>query len=188
MIEAFLIGAYILLLSPILYYFGIDKPIYFFSILFILSLPGVYAMLRGAPFVPTLKAKVTKMIDLAEINSSSIVYDLGSGDGRFVFAAQRSGAKKSTGYELSLPIYFFTKIKSFFNPRTKFIYKDFWFDAKAFADADVIFCFLMVKSMAKFETVIWPHLKPGCKVVSNVFKMPGVTPIYEKEGIRVYQK
>jgi SAM-dependent methyltransferase len=188
MIEAFLMGLYILILSPFLYYLGIQDPYKFFILLFILSTPGLYAMLRGAPFVPTTNQKVAKMIQLAKINQNSVVYDLGSGDGRFIFAAAKAGAKKSIGYELSIPIYLLTKFRSLFNPRTQFKYRDFWFESSNLADADVVFCFLMVKTMAKFETKIWPNLKPGCLVISNVFRMPGITPIYDKDGIRVYQK
>lgn len=188
MIEAFLLGLYILILSPILFSLGIQDPYLYFFIMLILTLPGIYAMFRGAPFVPTTKDKVKKMIKLADINSNSIVYDLGSGDGRFIFAAAKAGAKKSVGYELSMPIYLLAKFRSFFNPKTHFRFRDFWFEADKLADADVVFCFLMVKSMAKFETQIWPHLKPGSKVISNLFRMPGQTPILDENGIRVYQK
>jgi hypothetical protein len=116
------------------------------------------------------------------------VYDLGSGDGRLVFASQQAGAKKSIGYELSIPVYLYSKIKSLFNPRTQIRYKDFWFDAPKFKDADVIFCFLMIKSMQTFEKKIWPHLKPGALVVSNAFRIPNQVPIYDQDNLRIYRK
>lgn len=188
MIEAFLLGLYMILLSPILFKLGFKDPISIFILLFTVSIPGIYAMFRGAPFLPTKKEKQQKMLELAKIKSDTIIYDLGSGDGRFIFGAAKLGAKKAIGYELSLPIYIYSKIKSFFYKNAEIRCKDFWFDAKKFNDADVIFCFLMIKPMQKFESIIWPNLKPGCKVVSNVFKMPGVNPIYDQEGIRIYIK
>jgi len=188
MIEAFILGIYMILMSPFLLKFGVESPITIFLVLFGLSTPGIYAMLRGAPFVPTVKARLNEMIDLAKIDSNTVIYDLGSGDGRFIFASCRKGAKKAIGYELSLPIYIYSKIKSFFYKNAQIRYKDFWFDAAKLKDADVVFCFLMAKPMEKFESTIWPNLKPGCKVISNVFRMPGVEPSFHEKGIRVYIK
>jgi SAM-dependent methyltransferase len=188
MVEAFLLGLYILILSPVLFSLGVEDPYAYFLIMFILTLPGIYAMFRGAPFVPTAQKRVQKMVKIAKITNKSIIYDLGSGDGRFIFAAAKAGAKNAIGYELSLPIYLLSKFRSFFIPNAEFRYKDFWFDSEKFKNADVIFCFLMIKPMAKFESKIWPHLKPGCLVVSNVFRLPGIKPIKEVDGIRVYKK
>jgi SAM-dependent methyltransferase len=188
MIEAFLLGLYILVISPILFSLGFNSPAFYFLLLFGLSIPGIYAMIIGAPFVPTKKEKFLKMIKLAKINKNSIVYDLGSGDGRFVFAAAKLNAKKSIGYELSLPIYILTKTRSFFYKNADIRYKNFWNDQKNYSDADVIFCFLLIKPMQKFKTEIWPNLKPGCLVISNIFSLPDTKPIFDKEGIRVYKK
>jgi hypothetical protein len=188
MIEAFLLGLYILVLSPILFSLGFNSPAFYFFLLFALSIPGIYAMIIGAPFVPTKKEKHHLMLKMAKINKNSQVYDLGSGDGRFVFAAAKQGAKKSIGYELSVPIYVFTKLKSLFYKNADIRYKNFWKDVKNFSDADVIFCFLLVKPMDRFEKEIWPELKPGCLVISNIFRLPNQKPIFDKEGVRVYKK
>ena len=53
-----------------------------------------------SPYVPTPMRVVEKMLELAEVNSSDVVYDLGSGDGRIVIlAAQKFGAR-AVGVEL----------------------------------------------------------------------------------------
>lgn len=188
MIEAFLLGLYVLLVSPILFSFGLDSPAFYFFLLFALSIPGIYAMIIGAPFVPTKKEKFELMVSKAKINKSKIVYDLGSGDGRFVFAAAKLGAKKSIGYELSTPLYIFTKLKSLFYKNANIRYKNFWNDSGNLADADIIFCFLLVKPMERFENEIWPKLKPGCLVISNIFRIPNQKPIFDKHGVRIYKK
>ena len=47
-----------------------------------------------APFVPTPADVVDRMLELAEVRPSDVVYDLGCGDGRIVIAAaQRHGAR-----------------------------------------------------------------------------------------------
>jgi hypothetical protein len=52
------------------------------------------------PFVPAPMRVAEKMLELAQVNSSDVVYDLGSGDGRIVIlAAQKFGAR-AVGVEL----------------------------------------------------------------------------------------
>src|SRR6056297_630379 len=49
---------------------------------------------KGAPYVPTPPQAVWRMLELADVSSDDVVYDLGSGDGRIVLAAaQRYGAR-----------------------------------------------------------------------------------------------
>jgi SAM-dependent methyltransferase len=51
-------------------------------------------------FVPTWQPVVYRMLELAEVTSNDVVYDLGSGDGRIVIiAAQKYGAR-GVGVEL----------------------------------------------------------------------------------------
>jgi cyclopropane fatty-acyl-phospholipid synthase-like methyltransferase len=46
------------------------------------------------------------MLDLAQVYSNDIVYDLGCGDGRVLqIAVKEYGAKKAVGYELRTDIY-----------------------------------------------------------------------------------
>src|ERR1700693_6211590 len=52
------------------------------------------------PYVPTPQEIVDKMLDLAQVKSGDVVYDLGSGDGRiFVTAAKKYGVK-AIGFEI----------------------------------------------------------------------------------------
>jgi hypothetical protein len=44
---------------------------------------------RDVPYVPTPDAVVARMIEMAEVRSGDLVYDLGCGDGRIVIAAVR---------------------------------------------------------------------------------------------------
>lgn len=185
MIEAFYLGLYLLILSPLLIHFGWDDGMIIFWVLLALSVPGLYAMVKGAPYLPTTRKRVKDMIKIAEIKPGNKVYDLGCGDGRILFAAAKQGAK-ATGYELSIPVYIWAKVKSVFYPNVKVKYRDFW--TQDLKDADVIFCFLLVQTMEKLEKDIWPNLKPGCKVISNSFRLPNIKPTYDKDGVKVYVK
>lgn len=48
----------------------------------------------GGFYVPTRPEAVELMVHLAQINSSDVVADFGSGDGRLLIAAAKAGAKK----------------------------------------------------------------------------------------------
>ena len=53
---------------------------------------------RLAPFVVTPMKVVEKMLEVAQVTSSDVVYDLGSGDGRIVImAAEKYGAMTTIG-------------------------------------------------------------------------------------------
>ncbi|MEM1972941.1 MAG: class I SAM-dependent methyltransferase, partial [Nitrososphaerota archaeon] len=56
---------------------------------------------RLDPFVPTGWDIVGKMIDFADVEESSVVVDLGSGDGRLAIESNRSYGARSIGVELN---------------------------------------------------------------------------------------
>ena len=52
-----------------------------------------------APFYPTPMVVVNKMLEMAEINSNDVVYDLGCGDGRIVITAAGEFGARGVGVE-----------------------------------------------------------------------------------------
>jgi cyclopropane fatty-acyl-phospholipid synthase-like methyltransferase len=52
------------------------------------------------PFVPTPLEVVDKMLELAEVKKSDVVYDLGSGDGRIVIRAAKKYRVHAVGIEM----------------------------------------------------------------------------------------
>ncbi len=150
-----------------------------------LILPGVYAMKTGAPFVPTRERILRRMMDQAKIQPGQRVYDLGCGDGRFVFAAAAQGAE-AVGFELSFPTWLVAKVRSLIHPGSSIRYGDFW--KQDYRDADVVFCYLLTSTMQTFKDIIWPQLRPGCRVVSHAFMMKGVEPVKRDIDVVVYVK
>lgn len=111
------------------------------------------------------------MIEFAEITGSDKVYDLGSGDGRLVFDSAEK-AKEAVGYEVSLPIYLFSKLKQlFFRKKGKIRNKSFF--RANLGDADVIFCYLLGKTMGKLQKKFEKELKKGTRIISHGFQIPG---------------
>jgi SAM-dependent methyltransferase len=53
-----------------------------------------------APFVTTPQEVVDRMLELAQVSTGDLLYDLGSGDGRIVIAAAKRYGAKSVGFEI----------------------------------------------------------------------------------------
>ncbi len=151
----------------------------------LLAIPGVYAMFRGAPFVPSSNATVKRMIGLAQLKKGERAYDLGCGDGRIVFAAAAKGAL-ATGYELSFPTFVIAWLRSLRHKGATIRFRDFW--RVDISDADVVFCYLLTGPMAEFEARIWPTLKSGCRVVSHAFRLKGIEPTQRDQDALIWIK
>jgi len=52
------------------------------------------------PFVPTPSPVVDRMLDLAEVKPSDVLYDIGSGDGRIVIQAAKKYRARAVGIEI----------------------------------------------------------------------------------------
>lgn len=175
------------LVIAIFYAFGITTidPRIIITLIFILLIPGFYAAITSGPFVPSSRKRHRSMLKLADLQPTDIVYDLGCGDGRLVFNAARF-AKKAIGYELSIPLYLFGKLRSLFGRPNAFIrYGNIW--KQDYRDADVIFCYLLPKAMKQFYREVWPTLKPGTRVISNAFQIHEVKPIKKEEKVYLYR-
>lgn len=110
---------------------------------------------------------------LAEINLpiNSLVCDLGCGDGRFLFLAEKKGLK-AVGYELAFYPYVKAWLNKFFRQsQVKIEHQDFFKqDLKKF---DAIFIFLTKSIMEKIGEKLKPNLTAGTMIVSYGFTIPG---------------
>lgn len=166
---------------------GLPENFIFLWFIFVLLLlvPGLYAAFAGGPFVPSNRKRQKTMLKLANLTGEEVVYDLGCGDTRFLRASAPK-AKKAIGYELSIPLVLFGKLLNAFNPKIEVQWKSIW--KQDYKDADVIFCYLLPKTMDRFYTDIWPDLKPGTRVISNAFQVKEVEPIKVEEKVYLYER
>lgn len=151
----------------------------------LIALPGIRARWGGAPYVRSSKKTQDVMFSFAEIKPANAVHDLGCGDGTVVRRAAKLGAN-AMGIEASLPTFLVAWLwcAPFRGAHIRF--GDLW--EGDYRNADVVFCYLLVDSMQRFEREIWPTLKPGCRVVSNSFRMKGLTPTKEGGSVFLYVK
>jgi SAM-dependent methyltransferase len=153
--------------------------------MFVFVVPGFYAACTSGPFVPSARKRHRMMLKLAGLSKADIAYDLGCGDGRLVFSAAKH-AKKAIGYDLSVPLVLYGKFFSLFYPKSSIRFGDIW--KQDYGDANVIFCYLLPKSMKRFHRDIWPKLKKGTRVISNAFPIHSLKPSETEEKVYLYIK
>ena len=123
----------------------------------------------GAPYVPTPMAAVKKMVKAAKIRKGDRIYDIGCGDGRVLYLAEKNGAQ-ATGFEISPAIYLLALIKKILKgAKMKIRFSDF--RNNNLGDADVIFCYLMPNMIKKNIQKFQKELKPGTKIISYAFRI-----------------
>ncbi|HSH18794.1 MAG TPA: class I SAM-dependent methyltransferase, partial [Candidatus Saccharimonadales bacterium] len=70
------------------------------ALLLVLSACFGFVLLRGAPYLPTLRKQVDAALDLADLSPGDTLLELGCGDGKVMIAAAQRGLKV-VGYELN---------------------------------------------------------------------------------------
>lgn len=139
-----------------------------YLLVFLILGTAFYGAVSAAPWLPTKKKDVPRMIALADIKPGERVYDLGCGDGRLIFAATAKGAE-GVGIEIFILPYFYAWVKSLFKKGSKILFGDlFNYDLSS---ADVVFIFLLDKSYKRLLEKFKKELKPGTRVVVGCWDM-----------------
>lgn len=142
------------------------------------------------PYVPTSLEVVRKMLSLAGVSSSDILYDLGCGDGRIVVTAARDmKVRKAIGVDIDPE-----RIRESnenarqagVTDRVTFLQKDLF--EMDFSEATVLSLYLLPSVNVKLRPKILRDLKPGSRVVSHDFDMAEWEPdqVADLDGDRVY--
>lgn len=146
-------------------------------IFILIFVPTIIAFFVGAPWVPTPRKRVLKMLELAKIKSGERVYDLGSGDGRMAHEAAKNYNADAIGLELSPLIYAIARVCNFFRrSKSKILLRDF--RRVDFSNADVLTFYLLPPILKKMRGKWLKELKPGSRIVSYAFEIEGWKPVY----------
>ena len=125
-----------------------------------------------APYVPTPQDVVDRMLSLANVTSSDVVYDLGCGDGRIVITAAKKFGAHGVGVDIDPE-----RIKeSQANAKAAGVEHLVSFkqqDAMTVdvSPASVVTLYLLSSSNAKLRPILTRQLKPGSRIVSHAFGM-----------------
>jgi predicted RNA methylase len=147
---------------------GIFVLIFVSAVSVFLSISFYITIFGGGPFVPTPMPAVHKVLKHAKIKKGEKVYDIGAGDGRFIhFAANDYGAD-ATGFELDPFVYFIARMRQvFWKWKGKIVHGNF--KKHSLKDADLILCYMMPKTLAKFQKKFDKELKKGTRILSYAF-------------------
>ena len=141
-----------------------------------------------APFVPTPELVVVKMLAAAELKPGETLYDLGCGDGRILFVAAQKFGANAVGVELS------SKLVG--NATKKALQLGLQHQVKVIEgnlldvnlqSADVVTLYLMRLSNERLKPNLRKQLKPGARVVSHDYPIPGWKP-QRVETVSVLQR
>ena len=129
-------------------------------------------------FVPTPFDHIDPFFELAPVSSNDVVYDLGSGDGRLVFAALEKGAGKAVGVELNAELARKareTALEKGFQDKATFLEGDVM--DVSLSEATVVVCYLITAASIALKPKFPSELKPGARVVMESFPVPGWKPV-----------
>lgn len=118
------------------------------------------------------------MLKLAEVKPDELVLDLGAGDGRYLVEAVRGFRARAIGYEITALAWLAAWLRirlTRTQGQAKILFRDFY--RQNLSAADVVLCFLTPRAMAKLGPKLQQELKPGTRVLSYAFSIPGWTPI-----------
>jgi cyclopropane fatty-acyl-phospholipid synthase-like methyltransferase len=129
------------------------------------------------PFVPTPIDVVDRMLELAQVRSGDVIYDLGSGDGRIVIRAAKRYGVRGVGIEIDPDLVAKAKDNAFKERVDKLV--EFRAQDALTVDvspATVVTLYMLPEFNAKLRPIFDRQLKPGAKVVSHDFEIRGWTP------------
>jgi protein-L-isoaspartate O-methyltransferase len=130
-----------------------------------------------APYVPTPPIVVERMLQLAGVERTDTVYDLGSGDGRIVITAAQKFGATAIGVELDDGLAQATedRIRDLkIGARARILHANV-FDVDL-SDASVVTLYLLTLGNEKVKPKLESNLKPGARVVSHDFQISGWVP------------
>ncbi len=134
---------------------------------------AMLASLSAAPWLPTRRQDVERLLNTVRLQPGELLIDLGCGDARLLISAAKKYNVKGVGYELSLFHYLWSLLRvrlSGTNKQVVIKYQNF-FNAD-FGSADAIVCFLTPKAMKKLQPKVAAEMRSGCRFASYSFSFP----------------
>lgn len=140
-------------------------------VFFFFAVCSIYTNLTtGVPWAKVPKENIDKIFKEISLPKNSLIYDLGCGDGRVLFIAEKLGYRV-VGYELSLYPFLKVWLKILIGQsRAEVVRKNFF--KENLSQADAVFIFLTGQALIRLERKLKRELKPGATVISYGFAFP----------------
>jgi len=127
-----------------------------------------------APFVPTPMVVVERMLELAEVNAQSVLYDLGCGDGRIVVQAAKKYGARGVGIDID-PVRIEESMENAKKEGVESLVEFRLGDVMKvdLSEATVVTLYLLPESNEILRPLLEKYLKEGTFVVSHNYYIPG---------------
>jgi precorrin-6B methylase 2 len=135
----------------------------FVIILLWILVPALY----GLPPVPTNRDRIHHALQLANLQSGEILYDLGAGDGRVLLIAARDFGAKAVGIEIGPIQFMLTWLRitaSGCGSQIQIRWENFY--QASLKDADVVFVYATSKEVKKLASHLTVQMKQSSRLVS----------------------
>ena len=127
-----------------------------------------------APYVRTPMIVVEKMLEMVKITENDIVYDLGCGDGRIVITAAKKYGARGVGIDIDPERIKESEAYAIVAGVEKLVEFRIQDAMKAdISQATVVTLYLLPESNILLRPLLEEQLKPGARVVSHNYHMPG---------------
>ncbi len=162
------------------------------SLLALLMLSSVYSLFSTkVPFVPSSKKLVKLLFQTVNFKKGATFIDLGAGDGRVLFQAEKVGLK-AIGYEISLlPYLLYLFFRGIFQSQVKIHLDDY--NKKDLSQAQYIYCYLFPELVASAWEKVKQECPSGTYFIANTFALKTSQPVQvikdhqQKPKIFIYQ-
>ena len=147
----------------------------------------IWTNAHGAPWVPTGRSKIKKMLAMADLKPGETIIDLGAGDGRVLRMAARQFGAQAIGIEIDPVRYLWNclwvKIYGL-SDKIQVIRGDFF--KTDLSGANVVFCYLLPKTNRTLQDKLLDELSPGTRIICNTFPLPGLPIANKDDTARIY--
>ena len=142
---------------------------------------------KGARWYPTRRSTMRRMLELAGVRPGDVVYDLGSGDARVLMLAAEEFGARGVGIEVDPGRHLIarTKVRRAGLADSIDLMRGDLFEADI-SDADVVIIYLRQHTSNALAEKLATELKPGARVASNTYTVPGLPLVATDEFPRVY--
>jgi SAM-dependent methyltransferase len=129
------------------------------------------------PYVPTRPEVVDRMLEMASVGKSDVLYDLGCGDGRIVITAAERYGTRGVGVDINPERIRESRenaAKAGVTNLVEFREQDLF--QTDFHRATVVTLYLLTSVNLRLRPILFAQLQPGTRVVSHDFSMDSWTP------------
>ena len=132
-------------------------------------------------FVPTPTVLIYEKLALLQLDAETTLYDLGSGDGRVALAAAKEYGCKVIGIEIDPEVAAEAREQVKKEALEHLIeIREEDYRISDISDADKVCLYLNRGSLGDISLKLENELKPGTRIVTHSFDIPGWVPVQEK--------